>query len=182
MFSQETLTLKWHLTKTLTSAALTSLSMSKHIAMKSCVVGFWALLLFNKSTCCFEVQCLSKSVFSWCSTRMGLSQIKQNKAAGVTRFAKYDLIIGALNIRFSQKCVKLAIKHVCVRDAWLRKNARRLEGLYTLFQQIKKLLSYFLNSAYSRNSDYNWTRTHNHLVHKQTLNHLASLAKWWSFH
>ena len=31
--------------------------------------------------------------------------------------------------------------------------------------------------------DYNWTRTHNHLVHKQTLNHLAklaSLAKWSS--
>ena len=23
----------------------------------------------------------------------------------------------------------------------------------------------------------NWTRTHNHLVHKQTLNHLAKLAK-----
>ena len=29
-------------------------------------------------------------------------------------------------------------------------------------------------------SDCNWTRTHNHLVHKQTLNHLAKLAKWLS--
>ena len=32
-------------------------------------------------------------------------------------------------------------------------------------------------------TDYNWTRTQNHLVHKQTLNHLAklpSLAKWLS--
>ena len=32
-------------------------------------------------------------------------------------------------------------------------------------------------------SDWSWTRTHNHLVHKQTLNHLAkltSLAKWSS--
>ena len=41
-------------------------------------------------------------------------------------------------------------------------------------------------------SDYNWTRTHNHLVHKWTLNHFAKLAKsawrfestcnhyWWS--
>ena len=29
-------------------------------------------------------------------------------------------------------------------------------------------------------SDSNWTRTHNHLVHKRTLNHLAKLAvlKW----
>ena len=26
-------------------------------------------------------------------------------------------------------------------------------------------------------SDCNWTRTHNHLVHKGTLNHLAKLAK-----
>ena len=26
-------------------------------------------------------------------------------------------------------------------------------------------------------SECNWTRTHNHLVHKQTLNHLAKLAK-----
>ena len=25
-----------------------------------------------------------------------------------------------------------------------------------------------------------WTRTHNHLVHKRTLNHLAKLAKWLS--
>ena len=27
-------------------------------------------------------------------------------------------------------------------------------------------------------SDCNWTRTHNYLVHKQTLNHLAQLASW----
>ena len=27
-------------------------------------------------------------------------------------------------------------------------------------------------------SDSNWTRTHSHLVHKRTLNHLAKLAKW----
>ena len=27
-------------------------------------------------------------------------------------------------------------------------------------------------------SDSNWTRTHNHLVHKRTLNHLAKLAVW----
>ena len=33
--------------------------------------------------------------------------------------------------------------------------------------------------------DCNWTRTHNHLVHKRTLDHLAklaSLAKWLSVH
>ena len=29
-------------------------------------------------------------------------------------------------------------------------------------------------------SDCKWTWTHNHLVHKRTLNHLAKLAKWLS--
>ena len=28
----------------------------------------------------------------------------------------------------------------------------------------------------SKLSDWNWTRTHNHLVHKRTLNYLAKLA------
>ena len=31
-------------------------------------------------------------------------------------------------------------------------------------------------------SDCNWTRTRNQLVRKQTLNHLAKLAKWFSVH
>ena len=30
----------------------------------------------------------------------------------------------------------------------------------------------------SRVRDYNWTRTHNHLVHKRTLNFLAKLAMY----
>ena len=30
----------------------------------------------------------------------------------------------------------------------------------------------------STSSDCNWTRTHNYLAHKRTLNHLAKLAKW----
>ena len=33
---------------------------------------------------------------------------------------------------------------------------------------------YFLDKNFS---DCNWIRTHNHLVHKRTLNHLAKLAK-----
>ena len=32
-----------------------------------------------------------------------------------------------------------------------------------------------------RLSDCNWTRTHNHLVRKRTLNHLAKLTKWLSW-
>ena len=37
-----------------------------------------------------------------------------------------------------------------------------------------------LGKTILRNCDCNWTRTHNHLVHKRTLNHLAKLAKWLS--
>ena len=33
-----------------------------------------------------------------------------------------------------------------------------------------------MNTKYSFSSDCNYTRTHNHLVHKQTLNHLVKLA------
>ena len=34
-----------------------------------------------------------------------------------------------------------------------------------------------IKSSDGRENDCNWIRTHNHLVHKRTLNHLAKLAK-----
>ena len=34
-----------------------------------------------------------------------------------------------------------------------------------------------LSVLYCSLSDFNWTRTHNHLAHKRTLSHLARLAK-----
>ena len=42
---------------------------------------------------------------------------------------------------------------------------------------VKELLARSRREIWSL-SDCNWTRTHNHLVHKRTLNHLAKLAKW----
>ena len=68
-----------------------SLSRSEPTATKCCVIGLWDLLLFNKSTCFLEVQCLSKSTFLWCSTGMDLSQIKQNKL--------YKVICGCVFLR-----------------------------------------------------------------------------------
>ena len=44
---------------------------------------------------------------------------------------------------------------------------------------VKELLARSRREIWSL-SDCNWTRTHNHLVHKRTLNHLAKLAKWLS--
>ena len=44
---------------------------------------------------------------------------------------------------------------------------------------IKELLMWNKRDIWSL-SDCNWTRIHNHLVWKRTLNHLAKLAKWLS--
>ena len=50
------------------------------------------------------------------------------------------------------------------------------------FQMLKQKVYLLLESLIQQNdfSDCNWTRTHNHLVHKRTLNHLAKLDKWLS--
>ena len=62
-----------------------------------------------------------------------------------------------------------------------------LEGIIRwLFDSFPKAISlnYTLRSNYwLKEINWNWTRTHNHLVHKPTLNHLAklaSLSKWLS--
>ena len=44
---------------------------------------------------------------------------------------------------------------------------------------VKELLAWSRRKIWSL-SDCNWTRTHNRLVRKRTLNHLAKLAKWLS--
>ena len=44
---------------------------------------------------------------------------------------------------------------------------------------VKELLAQSRREIW-RLSDWNWTRTQNHLVRKRTLNHLAKLAKWLS--
>ena len=50
---------------------------------------------------------------------------------------------------------------------------------YTLYicLNIKELLARSRREIWSL-SDCNWTRIHNHLVHKRTLNYLAKVAKW----
>ena len=44
---------------------------------------------------------------------------------------------------------------------------------------VKEVLAWSRHEIWSL-SEYNWTRTQNHLVCKQTLNHLAKLTKWLS--
>ena len=49
----------------------------------------------------------------------------------------------------------------------------------TIFSQNGVADSHINRSSVRKNlSDYNWTRTHNYLAHKQTLNHLAKLAEF----
>ena len=45
---------------------------------------------------------------------------------------------------------------------------------------VKELLARNRREIWSL-SDCNWTRTHNHLVHKRTLNHLAKLVEFFSW-
>ena len=58
----------------------------------------------------------------------------------------------------------------------------RIQSESTLYdcQNVKELLARSRCEIWSL-SDCNWARTHNHLVHKRTLNHLAELAKWFSY-
>ena len=52
-----------------------------------------------------------------------------------------------------------------------------MENIYVNF---KRILLEQRKSTTNNNIYSNWTRTHNHLVLKRTLNHLAKLAKWSS--
>ena len=49
------------------------------------------------------------------------------------------------------------------------------ESTLCSFLNIKECLAWIRWEIWSL-SDWNWTRTHNHVVRKQTLNHLAKLA------
>ena len=51
--------------------------------------------------------------------------------------------------------------------------------IHTLCLKVGELLARNRCETWS-SSDCNWTRTHNHLFRKRTLNHLAKLAKWLS--
>ena len=57
------------------------------------------------------------------------------------------------------------------------KNALQREFTLYICLNVEELLARSRRKIWSL-SDCNRTRTHNHLVNKQTLNHLASLAKW----
>ena len=55
------------------------------------------------------------------------------------------------------------------------------ESVSTLYSclNVKKLLTQSRREIWSL-SDWNWTRSQNHLIHKRTLNYLAKLSKWLS--
>ena len=62
---------------------------------------------------------------------------------------------------------------------WLNVIMSRMNPHSIVCLNVKELLAQSRRQIWSL-SDCNWTRTHNHLVHKQTLNHLAKLTKWLS--
>ena len=54
----------------------------------------------------------------------------------------------------------------------------KLQNQFTLYSclNVKELIARNYRNIWSL-SDYNWTGTHNHLVHKLTVNHLSKLAR-----
>ena len=56
---------------------------------------------------------------------------------------------------------------------------RTIESTLYSCLNVKELFAQSRREIWSL-GDCNWTRAHNHLVHKWTLNHLAKLAKWLS--
>ena len=60
-------------------------------------------------------------------------------------------------------------------------HVRVSEWIHTLYSclNVKELLAQSRREIWSL-TDCNWTWTHNHLLHKRTLNHLAKLGKWLS--
>ena len=62
----------------------------------------------------------------------------------------------------------LIMSHMCFRV-----------NSYSSCLNVKEILARSRPEIWSL-SDCNWTRTHSHLVHKQTLNHLAKLVEWLS--
>ena len=64
----------------------------------------------------------------------------------------------------------------------LSQKERKMLLRRNLWQKLlhKFSIDLFLNYSLQSSLDCNGTRTHNHLVRKRTLNHLASLTKWLS--
>ena len=75
-------------------------------------------------------------------------------------------------------CEYLSVR--CIGSMFLSCHERFPEWIHTLYcLTVRELLARNRLEIWSV-SECNWARTHNHLVHKQTPNHLAKLAKWLS--
>ena len=70
--------------------------------------------------------------------------------------------------------VLICTMHLTVRFCHVTYAFQSESRLYSCLN-VKELLARIRRKIWSL-SDWNWTRTHNHLVHKWTLNHLAKLA------
>ena len=81
--------------------------------------------------------------------------------------------------------IELCCEYLSVRCIWLyviimSRTSFKVNPHTIIFLNVKELLARSRCYIWSL-SDSKEIRTHNHLVRKQTLNHLAKLAKWLSF-
>ena len=80
--------------------------------------------------------------------------------------------------------IELHCEYLSGRCIWLyvlimSRTCFRVSPHFIVALNVKELLVRNRHEIWSL-SNCNWTRTHNHLVHKRTLNHLAKLVKWLS--
>ena len=81
--------------------------------------------------------------------------------------------------------IELCCEHLSVRCIWLyiiimSRMSFRVDPHPIVCLNVKELLARSRRHIWSL-SNSNEIRTHNHVVRKQTLNHLAKLAKWLSY-
>ena len=74
-------------------------------------------------------------------------------------------------------CSKLTVRYQNDVNDKVLEDISHIALVFPYFEQLNANWNILLLSHLLVSSDCNWIRTHNHLVHKRTLNHLAKLAK-----
>ena len=89
---------------------------------------------------------------------------------------KWDLIICPIktSLHTIKDLIDMSIAGVKLYVIIMSCTCFRVNPLYSCLK-VKEGLTWSRHKIWNL-SDYNWTQTHNHLVHKQTLNHLVKLV------
>ena len=119
----------------------------------------------------FKEQISKKVTFFQCSRQKKEREFSKSSLDGINLNCRWKLVKLCL-----EKCVTLSYLTVC--SCHVTYAFQSESTLYSCLN-VKELLARNRREIWSL-SDCNGIRTHNHLICKRTLNHLAKLAKWLS--